>query len=274
MFRKEKLKSAFEPALVLPDPPTGRRKTGWVSPDYAVSRRVNLDPAVMEENHCVAYFPDSPELEYFRVLRSRILKAASGRVIMVTSAHPGEGKTMTAINLAFTIAREYRQTALLIDGDLRNQSIHRRLGLPTQGGLADYLLEERSLPEIILWPGVEKLTLIAGGQNVPDSAELLASPRMKEMVEEMKARYPERYVLFDVPPVMTGADALAFSSYADCIVFVVEAGLTPKMEIMRALALLPREKVAGIVLNRQDPGAVPGYAERYGKYYRRRKGAA
>jgi non-specific protein-tyrosine kinase len=263
MFKKEKQK--FEPTLVQP----GRGRTGWVSPDYAVSRRVSLDPAVLEENRCVAFFPDYPELEYFRVLRSRILKSASnrdGRVIMVTSAHPGEGKTLTAINLAFTLAREYRQTVLLADGDLRNQTVHHRLGLPADGGLVDYLLEERSLPELITWPGVEKLTLISGGRNIQGSSELLESPRMREMVEEMKARYPERYVLFDVPPVLAGADAMAFSSHADHIVFVVEAGRTPKTEITRALALLPREKIVGLVLNRQDRQSIPGYADRYAGY--------
>jgi non-specific protein-tyrosine kinase len=266
MFNKEKRKSGFEP-LVLPGQPSGRPRTGWVSPEYVVSRRVNLDPAVLDESHCIAFFPDPPELEYFRVLRSRILRSASGRIIMVTSTYPGEGKTLTAINLALTIAREYRQTALLVDGDLKNQTVHQRLGLPADGGLADYLLEERSLQDVIVWPGVEKLTLIAGGRNIQGGAELVGSPRMKDLVGEMKARYADRYIVFDVPPVMTGADAMAFASYADHIVFVVQAGRTPKTEIMRALALLPREKILGLALNRQDRNSIRGYAGRYGNYY-------
>jgi protein-tyrosine kinase len=102
-----------------------------------------------------------------------------------------------------------------------------------------------------VWPGVEKLTLISGGRKVPNSSELLGSPAMKELVEDMKGRYPNRYVFFDVPPVLSGADAMAFAPLVDHILFIVRAGATPMPEAQRALSMLPREKVIGLVLNRQ-----------------------
>ncbi len=85
---------------------------------------------------------------------------------MVTSAKPGEGKTLTAINLAITLAKEFNQTVLLVDCDLRKQDVHRRFGYESDKGLGDYLLNECSMNEIISWPGVEKLTLISGGRII------------------------------------------------------------------------------------------------------------
>ena len=122
---------------------------------------------------------------------------------MVTSALPGEGKTLTAINLAFTFAKEFKQTALLVDCDLRQQQIHKVLGFPSEKGIVDYLLNDCPVQELFVWPGVEKLTVISGGKTVNDSSELLGSPGMKNLVADMKNRYPDRYVFFDVPPLLT-----------------------------------------------------------------------
>jgi non-specific protein-tyrosine kinase len=104
---------------------------------------------------------------------------------------------------------------------------------------------------MMVWPGVEKLIVISGGRTVSESSELLGSPAMKALVEEAKDRYPNRYIFFDVPPVLSGADALVFAPLADHILFVVRAGTTPLPEVRRALEMLPREKVIGLVLNRQ-----------------------
>jgi len=109
------------------------------------------------------------------------------------------------------------------------------------------------------WPGVEKITLISGGRAVQESSELLGSSRMKTLVKDMKERYPERYVIFDLPPVLSGADALAFSHQTDFVVMVVAAGRTAKADIKRALGLLPREKILGLILNRQEVRSLPAY---------------
>jgi non-specific protein-tyrosine kinase len=278
LFKKKKgIPAPVEPEVYAePEPqPPDKEKLGWVSPRYTVSRRMNLDPAVLEENRCVAFFPDAAEMEFYRVLRSQVFKLASPtgeKAIMVTSALPGEGKTLTAINLAFIIARDFKQTVLLVDCDFKKQAVHERLGIAANRGLTDYLLDGRPLSEIIVWPGVEKVTLISGGRTLQESSELLGSPRMQELLAEMKARYPDRYLIFDLPPVLTGADTLAFAPQVDHIIMVVEAGRTPREEVERALALLPREKILGLVLNRQESRKVPGYD---GKYpYRKRTHAS
>jgi non-specific protein-tyrosine kinase len=225
-----------------------------VSPAYSRSRAVKLDPNILAANRCVTMSPASPEAEFYKVLRTRILRRTrdqDGRAIMITSAIPGEGKTITAINLALTFAREFEQTVLLVDCDLRRQWIHEVMGFESDRGLLNHLLDGMPVPDLIVWPGIEKLTVISGGKTINESSEVIASPRMRELAAEMKARYPERYIFFDVPPVLAGADTLAFAPFMDWIVMVVQADKTPMPEVNRALQMLPREKVLGLILNRQ-----------------------
>jgi non-specific protein-tyrosine kinase len=230
-----------------------KEKFGWVSPAYSQSRTIHLDPGFMEENHCLAYLDNVPEAEAYRVLRTQILqrtKDSGSNTIMVTSALPGEGKTLAAINLAFTFAREFQHTVLLVDGDLRKQSIHKYLGYASEKGLIDYLADGVPVSELITWPGIEKMALISGGRSFQESAEILGSPRMKELISDMKRRYPDRYIIFDVPPILTGADALTFAPLVDNVVVIVRAGKTSMDDVKKALQFLPKEKILGLVLNR------------------------
>ncbi|MEA5112572.1 MAG: AAA family ATPase [Geobacteraceae bacterium] len=235
---------------------TGKKdKAGWVSPSYNISRAVKLDQNLILTNRCVAALPNAPEVEYYRMLRTRILQASQesgGNTVMITSALPGEGKTLTAINLALTFAKEFSQTALLVDCDLKQQKIREILGFESDKGLVDHLLHEAPLSSLMVWPGIEKLTLISGGRTIAGTSELLGSHRMRDVVADMKNRYPERYVFFDVPPVLSGADALCFAPLVDHILLVVQSGITSTSEVKKALQLLPREKVIGLVLNRQE----------------------
>jgi len=237
------------PKVSLQDSPDNgdKKKEGWVSPIYSQSRAVHLDPGFIAANRCFAY------LEAYRVLRTQLLQRTWGtgnNTIMVTSALPGEGKTLTAINLAFAVASEFRNTVLLVDGDLRKQSIHQYLGCPGEKGLVDYLVDGSPLSELITWPGIEKITFISGGRAFPESSEILGSPRMKELIFDMKGRYPERYIIIDVPPILTGADALILAPLVDLVVVVVQAGKTSIDDVKKALQFLPKEKILGLVLNR------------------------
>jgi protein-tyrosine kinase len=233
--------------------PMDQEKMGYVSPSYTISRSVTLNPQVLVANRCVGYQQDSREMEFYKVLRTQILQRTKGggSTVMVTSALPGEGKTLTAINLAFTFAKEFKQTALLVDCDLRQQQIHKVLGFPSGKGIVDYLLNDCPVQELFVWPGVEKLTVISGGKTVKESSELLGSPGMGDLVADMKNRYPDRYVFFDVPPLLTSADSLAFAPFVDYILVAVQAGHTPLQDVNRALRLLPGDKVLGLVMNRQ-----------------------
>jgi protein-tyrosine kinase len=264
---RQKAKEAVSPDA--PRKPANGPDNGWNAPTYSQCHCADLDPKVLHGNRCVCLFPDAPELGYYKLLRTRIqhrCKENGWNTVMITSAVPGEGKTLTAINLALTFALAYNQTALLVDCDLRRQGIHQYLGLRNEKGLADYLENGTQLKDLIVWPGVEKLTLISGGEPVRDSAELVSSPKMAALVAEMKTRYADRYIFFDVPPLLAEADALAFAPLVDCILMVVQPE-TPFQAIEKALELIPQEKFLGFALNKVKPSdnGYRYYREGYGR---------
>ncbi|HIJ91210.1 MAG: AAA family ATPase [Desulfobulbaceae bacterium] len=226
----------------------------WHAPAYTESSQVRFNQGVLVENKCVCISPGAAEIDNYKVLRAQIMqrtKEKGWNTLMVTSAQPGEGKTLTAINLAITLAKEFNQTVLLVDCDLKKQDVHTRFGYQSDRGLGDYLLNDCSLNEIISWPGVEKMTLISGGQTIRDTTELLGSPQMKSLVAEMKERYADRYVIFDLPSLLEGADAITFAPLVDGILMVTQVGRNTPKEIDAALELIPTEKLLGFVLNRQ-----------------------
>jgi protein-tyrosine kinase len=246
--------------------PMEPERMGWVSPRYHLSRSVELVPETVLDNRCIAFSGPSPELEAYRLLRTRIMGRGGlngGNSLMITSAVPGEGKTLTAINLALTFAREFSQTVLLVDCDLRQQNIHKVLGYESDKGLADFLMDAEPISNLIVWPGIEKMTVISGSRTLDAGSEFLGSPGMKALVEEMKSRYPDRFIIFDVPPLLCVADALALAPSVDYIAMVVRADHTPATEIEKALKMLPREKVLGMILNRGKSTPKSYYAGYY-----------
>jgi protein-tyrosine kinase len=243
--------------------PAGGAEGDWVPPVYWNSQSCEPDLISLEKNRCVCFREDAPELDYYKMLRTQIMqrtKAKGWNTVMITSALPGEGKTVTSINLAMAFAKAYNQTALLVDSDLRQQKVYYYMGIDSRLGIFDHIVEGRPLKDIIIWPRIEKMTLISGGRIINESAELLGSPKMKSLIEEMKTRYNDRYILFDAPPVLSGADALILSSLVDGIVMVVEANKTSLKDIQEALTLMPKEKFLGFVLNKHT-------SERQGYYY-------
>jgi protein-tyrosine kinase len=239
-----------------------RPPSDWKPPVYAESNRIELDERVLVRNRCVCVKPDAKETEFYKVLRTKIqfLTRHKGlNTVMITSPREAEGKTLTCVNLAMTFAKAFNQTVMLVDCDLRRQNVHRMMGVAGRAGLVDYLLQERPLKDLIAWPGIEQLTIISGGRTVANSAELLGSPRMKTLVEEMKTRYDDRYIIFDSAPVLAGADAMALSALVDCVVMVVEEGRTGMGEVKKAIGMLPPEKILGFVINRQKNPVTKGY---------------
>ena len=169
----------------------------------------------------------------------------------VTSPGHGEGKTLTAVNLAVSLAMETTQTVLLVDANLRRPSVHEVFGLDDCPGLADYLLDNQPLEDLLVHPGIGRFVLLPGGRAISNSTEILTSPKMLALVEELKHRYPSRIVIFDLPPLLHTADVLAFSPYTDALLLVVEEGKTTAEEVQRALSLVKNSRpVLGTVLNK------------------------
>jgi non-specific protein-tyrosine kinase len=233
----------------------------WQAPIYSQSRALPMNLATAEANHCVCALPDRPESDYYRVLRTQIQHISAQRdlrSIMVTSTNPGEGKTVTSINLAFAFAKAYHQTVLLVDCDFRQQSIQNYLGLNSNLGLVEILLEGRPLGDALIWPGVDKLSLISGSRTIVDSSDLMASPMMTAQVKEMRNRYADRFLFFDTPPILGCADAVAFAPAVDGVLLVVGSEGSAKKEIQQAMELIPADKFIGVVLNNYS-GRMPSY---------------
>ena len=244
-----------------------KKSEEWSPPVYSESARIELNTGALLNNRCICIEPNSPEIDCYKVLRTKIqllTRQKGWNTVMITSPQPAEGKTLTSVNLALTFSKVYNQTVLLVDGDLRHQNVHKVLGFESNAGLTNYLMKDRPLEELIVWPGIDKLTLISGGRTLNNSSELLGSPQMKTLVQEMKARYEDRYVIFDTSPVLIGDDAIALANYIDCIIMVVEEGQTSMKDVQKALEMLPQEKFLGFVLNRQK-GAL---RDKYYGYYK------
>lgn len=179
-------------------------------------------------------------------------QAASGlRVIMVASAVASEGKSLTAANLALTFSESYQKRVLLIDGDLRRPSLHKVFGLDDGPGLTEGLSAEKDekLPVQVI---TDNLTFLPAGRPTSDPMAVLASDRMRRLVDEARDSFD--WVLIDTPPVGLMADANLLAEIVDGAVLVVRAGSTPYDEVQRSVALLGKERVIGVVLNRAHAG--------------------
>jgi non-specific protein-tyrosine kinase len=231
-----------------------RKAAGWAKLAHCEIQCFDLDREKAKENRCVCIRPDAEELDFYKILRTRIkqqCKEKGWNTVMITSALPGEGKTLTSINLALTFAKELADPVLLVDCDLRRQNIYQYLGFSSDKGLIDNLAGDFLLGDLIIRPGVENFHVISGGRTINDSTEMLSSHKMKTAIVEMKKRYKDRYVFFDVPPILSTADAIAFSPLVDCILMVVQAERTTTQDIRKVLEMIPKDKFLGFVLNRQ-----------------------
>jgi protein-tyrosine kinase len=225
----------------------------YEKPIYQLTRVMPVDESVLLGNRILDQSSNSTVTDRYNLLRTQILEKTRDNglnSILVTSVIRGEGKTLTAINLAISIARELNQTVLLVDADLRSPTVHKLLGLEIESGLSDYLLNDVMLSDLLINPGIEKLVILPAGKSIPNSAEILGSPKMRELVQEMKERYRDRYVIFDSPPLLSSPDPLIFSSYVDGILLVVEAGKTSTHQITEAMNLLKEKNIIGTVLNK------------------------
>jgi len=250
LYKNQQSRSAGKPAEGrLPDPQA-------LPPPIIYSRTRSLDVplSVLRQRRVMAAYDKGPFVDAFKILRTQVmrrLRENGWNVLGITSPGDGEGKTLTAVNLAISLGMETAQTVLLVDANLRNPTIHEVFGLEDCPGLADYLLDDTPIENLLVHPGIGRLVLLPGGRTVQNSAELLTSHKMLALVEEFKHRYPSRIVIFDLPPLLQTADVLAFSPYTDALLLVVEEGKTSADDVQRALSLVKDSRpILGTVLNK------------------------
>jgi len=221
---------------------------------YTRTRSLTVPLSLLRQRRVMAAYDKGSFVDAIKILRTQImhrLRENNWNVLGVTSPGHGEGKTLTAVNLAVSLAMETTQTVLLVDANLRNPSVHEVFGLKDCPGLADYLLDDQPLEDLLVNPGIRRFVLLPGGRAISNSTENLTSPKMLALVEELKDRYPSRIIIFDLPALLHTADALAFSPYMDALLLVVEEGKTTVKEVQHALSLVKSTcPVLGTVLNK------------------------
>ncbi len=221
---------------------------------YTNTRTVNTAKSILQERRIISGFEQNEFTGAYKMLRTQVfqrLREKGWNSLAVTSPGLNEGKTLTAINLAISLAMEVNYTVLLVDADLRHPSVHSYFGIEAECGLSDYLTADKPLSELLIHPEeIPGLVILPGGKPLANSAEMLNSPKMARLVEELKTRYPSRIILFDLPPLLGAADTLAFSPYVDAALLVIEDGKTQAEDVKRAIGLLQGTNVIGTVLNK------------------------
>lgn len=193
-------------------------------------------------------------LTHYKMLRTRILQQLSAnewKTLAITAAHDGAGKTVTAINLAITLALHGGHEIYLVDLDLRNPSIADYFGLPADiTGLAAYLDDDVQLTDILWDVGVENLVVLANRDRMADSSERLTSKRMRDLISAFKIASPNPIIIFDLPPLLTADDAVAVSPNVDGMLMVVSEGETTREDLGNAIDMLRDANIVGVVLNK------------------------
>lgn len=204
--------------------------------------------------------PYSIAAEQYRVLCTRIsqlLQDKSTYTLAVTSAVKGEGKSFTSLNLAISMARDFDERVLIIEGDMKRPNLHEYLKRSPGFGLSDILEGKIEFNTAVTHLFEERLSILFAGKTVGNPSRYLTSPRMEELLNSFKGYF--KYIIIDTPPILPLADINIYSTLVDGILVVIKAGKTPRSIVKKALATIPAEKVVGAVLNEVDPN--------YSRYY-------
>lgn len=244
----------------------------------ASNKRFHIDAGflssagIVSNNAIVPYVAD----EYRRIKRPLLANAfgneaqlvENGNLVLVTSSLPGEGKSFTSLNLALSISMERDRTVMLVDADVTKSRITSLLKLENEKGLTDVLIDPTmDLKDVIVKTDFPGLSIIPSGRTHTHTAELLASERMRELLDELANRYSNRMILFDTPPILATPETQILCDRMGQIVFVVEMGVTARNVVDQGLALIPNEhKAVGIVLNKARKLS-SGYEYNYGYGY-------
>jgi protein-tyrosine kinase len=218
----------------------------------------------------------SRTVEEFRLVKRNLMAAwspsdltgdrRSGRLIMITSARPGEGKTFTSINLALAFASERDAKALLVDVDTQHPGLPEIFGIPGEKGIVDVLAGNLELSEVLIQTNLPNLMLLPAGRGGPHVPELLSSREMEALLVELMQRLSDRFIIIDTPPCMASSDAAALAPLVGQIVFVVEAHSTQQAEVEAALSMLSACPQISLLLNKSDTLASEHFGS-YGYYY-------
>jgi len=235
---------------------------------------VLYDDNHIDKNMVTLLKPQSFEAEQFKILRTNLLFPSSGkspRTIMVTSSVPDEGKSLIAANLSVSIAQSIQEHVLLIDCDIRRPCIHMQFGFGDVPGLSDHLSRGIPVSSLLLKTKVNKLSILPGGNPAHNPSELVSSQKMSKLLQEVKYRYSDRFIVIDSPPPKLTAETSALSRQVDGVLLVIEYGRTSREMVLDLVDTIGKEKILGVVFNKLDMRFANYYSlgkfKTYSKYY-------
>lgn len=230
--------------------------------EYKHTAVVDLDPAHLERNRVIAHQKTHLASWAFDVLRTQVLQKMDEngwRTIAITSPSLESGKTLVSINLALSIAQQSQRTALLVDFDLRRPSVARVLGLAQPVSLNDVLTGDVDVSQAMVSPNMERLVVLPTNRGMSRASELLSSPKVSNLIGELRQRYEDRIVVFDLPPILVADDVMAVLPHVDCVLMVVGSGVSGKAEVEEAMTRVAKANLIGVVLNKDTAPAQQDY---------------
>ncbi len=253
-----RIEEALEKAAKLRVDTTSVSQTSHNFPKRHVPPPVNGERLELKNQLLVtAIDPHTQAAEEYRKLKSVVVKLTKSasflNMLMVTSSIGSEGKSVTAANLALSLAQEFDHTVLLVDADIRKPTLHTYLGIENKVGLSDCLLDGVDVKDALIRTGAGKLSFLSAGRSVSNPVELFTSQRIKDFFLEMKNRYHDRYIIIDTPPVLPFAETRSLSAIVDGIVLVAKEGLVTLHNIEEAMECLKGTAMLGIVYNEAAP---------------------
>jgi len=256
LARQERNKQSGAGSKTSSQPARGARTRASIADqeiEYTETQSVGLTASELREKRVIIDQQNSIA-DAYRLLRTQVLQRLNENnwnALALVSPCSGEGKSLTAINLAISLAREVDNTVLLVDANLRSPKIQKYFDFHVEYGLSDYLCDDVPLNEMLMHPeGIPRFVVLPAGRAISNSSEMLSSPKMNYLVEELKHRYPSRIVLFNLPPLLESSDALAFIPNCDAALMIIEEGKTQELELRQAFELLQGNELIGTVLNK------------------------
>jgi protein-tyrosine kinase len=233
--------------------------------DQNALRAAGMLPPVHQEHEIAQQYRRIKRPLINNALGRGVTQLASGNIIMMTSAVPGEGKTFMSLNLALSMRLEEDVTVLLVDGDVVNPRLTQILGLESRPGLLDLVRDPAlSAESTILATDLPGLCFLPAGRQEANATELVASARMHQVVSRLGSDNPARLVLFDSAPLLVTTESQALAHFAGQVVMVVQADQTPQHVVFDALETLADDKPVFLVLNQTTRHSHSGYYYEYG----------
>jgi Mrp family chromosome partitioning ATPase len=269
-IRTDRDRDAEEPPRI-PDPSAvGNGRVLASKVQYTQTRRVQVSADALRAHHVTGGQERMPVAEAFKRIRTHVVQSmreSGSNVLGIASPRSGEGKTTVALNLAVHAAMEPDWTVLLVEADVGHPGLGQALGLGELPGLSEYLTDDHPLEKLLVDPGFGRCVVLPAGKANSGASEALGSSRMRDLVQELKMRYPDRIVIFDLPPLLENADGIAVLPWVESVLLVVEEDRTATEDVLRAAQLIGSDRLMGTVLNKSSlsmavPGRRPGFLRR------------